>query len=247
MIEFIKAILYKPLYNLLVLLAWIIPGHSIGGSIILITIIIRGLLWKSSAAALKAPLMMRQYAGELKAIQEKYKDDRTAQGQAQMAFYKEKGINPLSGCLPLLIQLPVLLVLYRVFIAGLNQYRTDLIYPFTPHLASINSMFFGIDLAHPDKFFILPVLAAALQFAQARHMQLLNPTTQSGTDPAAMMNKQMMYLFPLMTFFIAYKLPAGLALYWTITTLFSWLQQVYVAKTFVPAKKAEVVVRSKKR
>jgi len=88
------------------------------------------------------------------------------------------------------------------------------------------------------------VLAAALQFVQARHMQSLNPpAAANSTDPTAMMNKQMIYMFPAMTFFIAYRLPAGLALYWVTTTLFSFLQQLYVAKTFTVNKKASVTVR----
>lgn len=248
MIELIKTILYKPLYNALIYLTWIIPGHNVGVAIIVFTIIIRALLWKTSTAALKTPLMMRQYAPELKAIQEKYKDDRTAQAQAQMAFYKEKGISPLGGCLPMLIQLPVLLVLYRVFIAGVNQYRFDLLYSFTPHTATINAMFFGIDLSHPDKLFILPALAAIAQFVQAKHMQTLTPPISQGSnDPAAMMNKQLIFMLPVIIFITAYRFPAGVALYWVVTTLFAWLQQVYVVRNFKPVKKAEVTVRSKKR
>ncbi len=228
-------------------LAWLVPGHSIGWSIILITLLIRGALWHTSSAALKAPMMMRQYADELKAIQEKHKDDKNAAAQAQMAFYKEKGINPLGGCLPLLIQLPILIVLYQVFRAGLAVYHPELIYSFTPHVSYINTHFFWVTLSSPDKYLILPILAAVMTFAQAKHMQMINPMTNNPNDPAAMMNKQMTYLFPFMTFFIAYKLPAGLALYWATTSLFSWLQQIYVVKTFKPVKKATVTVRTKKK
>lgn len=245
---FFKVILYQPLFNLLLFFAWLVPGHSVGWAIILVTVLVRLALWHSSVKTLKAPLQMRQHAPELKAIQERYKDDRQAQAQAQMAFYKENGINPLSGCLPLLIQLPILLVLYRVFITGLNQVRPDLIYSFTPHLNTINSNWFGINLIHPDKFWILPLLAAGAQFLQTRNMQALNPTVAGANDPTAMMNKQMMYIFPLFTFFIARSLPSGLALYWLVTSIFSLLQQIYVAKTFVPTPaKAAVTVRSKKK
>lgn len=246
--EFFKVVLYQPFYNLLVFFAWLVPGHSIGWAIIIVTILVRFALWHSSLKTLQAPLQMRAHADELKKIQEKYKDDRQAQAQAQMQFYKENGINPLSGCLPLLIQLPIIFILYRVFITGLNSLRPDLIYSFTPHLSTLNTSFFGINLIHPDKYFILPLLAAGAQFLQTRHMQRLNPPTATGgSDPTAMMNKQMTYLFPVMTFFIARSLPAGLALYWIATSLFSLGQQVYVAKTYQPkAAKATVTVRSKK-
>lgn len=244
--EFFKAVLYKPLFNLLVFFAWLVPGHSIGWAIILLTLLIRGALWKSSVKALHTPLQMRHHQEELQTLQKKHKGDRQALAHAQMAFYKEKGINPLGGCLPLLIQLPILIILYQVFITGLNQVRPDLIYSFTPHLDTINSRFLGIDLAKPDPLFILPILAAVAQFAQGYYMMKANST--AATDPTmAAMNKQMTYLFPFFTFFIAYKLPAGLALYWVTTTLFSLAQQVYVTKTFKPTAKATVTVRSKKR
>ncbi|MBI4948404.1 membrane protein insertase YidC [Candidatus Berkelbacteria bacterium] len=246
--ELIKTILYKPLFNLLVFLAWLVPGHSIGWAIIGITIIVKGLLWKLSLKTLKVPLEMNLHRDELKQLQERHKDNRNALAQAQMAFYKEKGINPLAGCLPLLIQLPILLILYRVFIVGLNDLRPDLIYSFTPHLDTLNTMFFGIDLSKPDPYFIIPALAALLQFLQTRHMQQLNPPIgDPKKDPAVMMNKQMMYLFPAMTFFISFKFPAGLPLYWAASTALTWVQQIYVQKTFKPEAKAKVVVRSKKK
>ncbi len=247
---FFKVILYKPIFNLLVFFAWLIPGHSVGWAIIIVTLLVRLALWHTSLKTLQAPLQMREHAPELKKIQERYKDDKQAQAQAQMAFYKENGINPLGGCLPLLIQLPILIIMYQVFRTGLTAIRPDLIYSFTPHLSTINANFLGINLLHPDKLWILPILAGVAQFFQARHMQKLNPVAASGNanDPTAMMNKQMIYLLPLMTFFIARSLPAGLALYWIATSVFSLAQQVYVAKTFKPkATKAVVTVRSKKK
>lgn len=242
--EFFRIILYKPFFNLLMLFVWIFPGHSIGWGIILLTLLVRFLLWTPSAKALIGPLKMRQYQPQIKEIQDRYKDDRPAQAQATMAFYKEKGINPLSGCLTLLIQLPIILILYRVFIAGLGLPRPDLLYSFTPNFA-LNPHFLGIDLAHPDKLFILPLLAGVLQFFQTRHMSQLTPPAPSGknADPSAMMMKQSQYLFPAMTFFIALRLPAGLALYWSVTTAFSLVQQLYLARHFHPETTASVSVQ----
>ena len=243
----IKVVLYKPLFNILMLFAFIIPGHSMGWAIILLTIIVRLLLWVPSVKSLQAPLKMKQHSKELKAIQDKYKDDKQAQSQATMAFYKEQGINPFSGCLPLLIQLPIIFVLYRVFIAGLGNLRSDLLYSFTPHVDVINSIFLGINLAKPDRIF-LPVIAAVLTFFQSRQATMMNAQPNSN-DPTAMMSKQMQYLFPAMTFFLALSLPAGLALYWSITTLFSIFQQYYVMKNFKAngsgTSGVEVTVRQK--
>lgn len=243
--NFLKTILYKPFYNLLLFFAYIIPGHSMGWAIILLTFIVRGLLWVPSVKALQAPMKMRQYQDEIKQLQEKHKADRTVQAQALMAFYKEKGINPLSGCLPLIIQLPVILILYRVFIAGLKTFRPDLIYSFTPHLTTVNVMFLGADLSRPERIF-LPATAAILQFLQTRHYNALNPTTPKKDDPQAMMMKQMQFIFPIMTFIIALSLPSGLALYWSATTLFSLLQQIYIARSYKEeTPKVRISVRSK--
>jgi YidC/Oxa1 family membrane protein insertase len=243
---FFKTILYKPFFNLLAFFAYLVPGHSLGWAIIALTLLVRALLWVPSMKAMKAPLQMRQYQEEIKALQERHKADRMAQSQALMAFYKEKGINPLSGCLPLLIQLPIIIILYRVFIAGLHDVRPDLLYSFTPHLNTLNTHFFGIDLSHPNRV-VMPILAAGMQFLQSRHLAKLNPTTSaaSANDPSAMMTKQMTYLFPIMTFVIALSLPAGLALYWASTSLFTLIQQYFVAETFKPTKKATVTVREK--
>lgn len=243
--EFFKATLYQPLFNLLVFFAWLVPGHSIGWAIILLTLLVKILLWIPQAKALRSPLQLRAYQDDIKELQEKHKGDKTAQAQAMMAFYREKGVSPFSGCLPILIQLPVILILYRVFIDGLRQTRPELLYSFTPHLSSINPVFLGIDLSQPDKW-ILPLVAGVAQFLQSRHYSALTLTSTQKNDPAAMMNKQMIYLFPIMTFFIGRSLPAGLALYWAASTLFGYAQQVYVAKTFkLKEPKVKLTVRKK--
>lgn len=246
--EFFKTILYEPLYNLLIFFAWLVPGHSIGWAIILLTIVVKILLWVPSVKGIRAPLQMRVHQPELKKIQERYKDDRAMQSQALMAYYKEHGVNPLAGCLPLLIQLPVILILYNVFVAGLKDIRPDIIYSFTPHLDTINTHFLGLDLSKPDRIF-LPLIIAALQFFQARHMQKINPPVSNDPkDPMVIISKQSVFLFPLMTYFFALSFPAGVSLYWGTSTLFQLLQQLYIQKTFVtPKPKVAVTVRSKKK
>lgn len=247
--EFFKIILYKPLFNLLVFFAWLVPGHSIGWAIVLLTIVVKIVLWRLQAKALQSPLQMRAHQGELKELQERYKNDRAAQGQAVLAFYKQKGISPFSGCLPALIQLPVIYILYRVFMAGLHSTRPDLVYSFTPHLESINPMFFGIDLTKPEVW-VLPIVAGAVQFIQSKHYASFTQPSAGGKgdDMAVIMNKQMIYLFPLMTFFFARSFPAGLAVYWITSTLFQLVQQYFVLKNFkMPTEKVTVTIREKKK
>ena len=104
---FLKAILYTPLFNLLVFFSWLVPGHSVGWAIILLTIVVRVILWVPNGKALKSQLYMRSHQDELKKLNERY-DNPQERAKAQMAYYKEHGINPLAGCLPMLIQLPIL-------------------------------------------------------------------------------------------------------------------------------------------
>jgi len=241
---FFKAILYTPLFNLLVFFSWLVPGHSVGWAIVLLTVLVRIILWVPNGKALKSQLYMRSHQDQIKAITDKYTDPKE-RSTAQMAYYKEHGINPLAGCLPMLIQLPILIILYRVFLAGIHDIRPDLLYSFTPHLTSVNAHFFGIDLATKDRFF-LPIIAALLQFAQTRYNQKLMPVAADPKDVSSVMTKQMMLLFPAMTYFIGSTLPAGLSLYWATTTIFQLGQQYYTTKTFKTTdKRVEVTVRKK--
>ena len=145
-----------------------------------------------------------------------------------MKLYREKGINPLGGCLPLLIQLPVIFGMYRVF---LNIFKTEnltLLYSFVPHPATINHLFLGVmDISMPSHIFALA--AGLLQFFQVKLSTPALATGHAG-QPMAGMNKQMMYLFPVMIIVISWNFPAGLALYWITTTLFSIGEQLYLRR-----------------
>lgn len=223
----LKLILYQPLFNALIFLVWLIPGHNVAWAIIILTIIIRLILVPSSLKAARAQLRMRDLQPEIQKLQAKYKGDKQKQSQALMEFYKVNKIHPLGSCLPLLIQFPILIVLYYVFINGLDTSHFDLLYSFIPRPETINTMFLGLDLAKPDRW-ILPVIAGVLQYFQSR--QLIPPAKQGTQDTQAMISKQMMYMMPLFTVIIAGQLPAALPLYWIITTIFGIAQQWYAAK-----------------
>ena len=146
--------------------------------------------------------------------------------------YRKEKINPASSCLPLLIQLPFFIAVYRVFRTGLTSDLTGL-YSFIHNPGTLNPIAFGfLDLSKPN--FILALLAGAAQFWQARMMTTQKPPKQVEGKPAAKdegmaaaMNKQMLYVMPIITVVIAMSLPSGLALYWFITTLLMALQQLY--------------------
>ena len=226
--SFLKTILYKPLFNALIFLVWLVPGHNVGWAIIILTTIIRLILLPSSLSAARQQKKMRDLQPEIAELQSKYKDDKQKQAQVLMEFYKKNKVNPLGSCLPLLVQLPILIILYYVFQAGLSTQRFDLLYGFIPRPEFIKTVFLGIDLAKPN-IWILPVIAGALQFIQTR--QIMPPTPKKAGDKPdmqAMVSKQMLYLMPIFTIFIAGRLPAALPLYWIITNIFTIGQQWWV-------------------
>jgi len=253
MISVLKTIIYYPLYNLLIFLAWLVPGHSLGWAIIFVTLIIRVILLPPSIKAGRAQVRMQMLQPEMAKIKKEIKDQQ-AQGKALMALYKKEGVSPFGSCLPLLIQLPIIFILYRVFL-NINKFglNVDNLYSFTPHMDTVNQFFYGLDLAKPE-LWILPLLAGASQLVLSKMMLPSTPKIQSDgsekpdmADTMAMANKQMVYIFPLITIFIARSLPAGIGLYWVVTTLFGIAQQVYINKTIKgnPTEKKEAIEDAK--
>ena len=230
----LKTILYRPLFNALIFLVWLIPGNNVAWAIIILTIIIRLILLPSSLKAARAQIKLRDLQPEIQKIQEQYKGDKTKQSQAVMEFYKKHKVSPWGSCLPLLIQFPILIILYYVFINGLGTERFDLLYSFVPRPETINTIWLGIDLAKPDRW-ILPIITGALQFVQGRQM-MPRVKPAKGQEMQTMMSRQMLYLMPVFTIFIAMRLPAALPLYWAITTLFGIGQQWWAARSLKMAK-----------
>jgi len=195
-------------------------------------------LTKSSIKSQKALTDLQPKLNELK---EKYKDDKQRVAQETMRLYKENKVNPFASCLPLLIQLPILIALYYVLQIALKGDQFGLLYSFMNNPGSINRISLGLfDLEKTS--YVLAVLAGGAQFWQSWMMMRKRvkkpvPTPAKDEDTMAMMNKQMLYFMPIMTVFIGFSLPAGLTLYWFLSTLFTALQQLIVFK-----KKAKVEV-----
>ncbi|GAI32145.1 unnamed protein product [marine sediment metagenome] len=147
-----------------------------------------------------------------------------------MGLYKREKINPFSGCLPLLIQLPVLLALYRVFWHGLQPEQMSLLYNFVPLPGAIDPTFFGIvNLAQPN--IIMAILAGILQFIQTK---MLTPKQKADkkqdSNFANQMQKQMQYFMPVFMVLILFRLPSAIGLYWLTTTLFTIVQQYVILR-----------------
>jgi YidC/Oxa1 family membrane protein insertase len=248
MLFLFNAFVYQPIYNLLVFIYNILPFKDFGVSIIIVTLLIKFILVPLSKKQIESQKKMAELQPKIKALQEKHKDDKEKQSRALMELYKEHKTNPFSGCLPIIAQLVFLIAIYRVLFnmsaAGLMVDASGL-YPFVHNPEQINRIFFGIiDLSAAIDFkaialkdfphIVLVVLAAFSQYIQTKMLmakQATQPTAKDGKpDFAQMMNKQMLFLGPLLTLFIGIRFPAGLALYWLVSTTFMIAQQYYIER-----------------
>jgi YidC/Oxa1 family membrane protein insertase len=230
---FYNSFIYTPLYNLLVALFKLSPWEDAGIVVILLTVIVRFILFPLSKKAIVTQVMMQKINPALAEIREKHKDDQEAQAKATLSLYKEKGVNPFSGILILIIQLPIIWALYKIFLyAGFPSVNTDILYSFVHAPSHINTVFLGlIDITH--KSAILAFLAAVSSFVQMKISTGLQPAPQGkgfSDNLARSMQTQMKYFFPVLVFFISYKISGVIALYWLTTNLFTIAQELYIRK-----------------
>lgn len=216
-------LLWRPLFNLLLILYVFLPLRDFGVAIIVMTIIIRGLLapllWKSQQ-------QQKRMAGiqpEVKRLQEQFKNDREGQGRALMELYAKHHVNPFSGCLILALQLPLFIALLHVFQRGFDASQLAHLYSFVPRLEEINPIAFGaLDLARGSV--IMGVIAAATQFLQTK-LSTPPPVAQDNSF-SKMLNMQALYIFPLLILFWSRTFPAALMLYWTVMNVFAIVQEL---------------------
>ena len=225
-------IIFRPILNLLIFIVDYLPGHSLGWAIVAVTVITRLILFPLSHKALSSQKKMSQLQPQLKEIQKEFKDDRQKQSQAVMEFYKKNNINPFAGCLPFLIQLPIIIGLYKVFSIQLTPETLNGLYSFVGAPSGINTNFLGL-VPLTEVSMVLAFLAAFSQFMVSRitFSQRKKIGTSGNSGLQGMMGKQMIYVLPLVTFFIAQSFPAGLVLYWFVTTVFSFAQQLFINKS----------------
>jgi YidC/Oxa1 family membrane protein insertase len=225
--HFFFLILIQPILNLLVLMYRFIP--DIGIVIILLTVVIRLLLMPSFHKSLKAQKQMSALQPMLNEVREKHKNDKEKQAKAIMELYKEQNVSPFGSLLPLLIQLPLLIALYKVFILGLGgKDLQQYLYSFVHNPGFISPYFLHfVNLAKPNIY--LGIVSGAAQFIQSKMM--IPPPSKSNDATANALAVQTVYILPLLTVFISLRLPAGLPLYWLVTTLFAVGQQYYIMKT----------------
>jgi len=244
-----NALLVHPLINLLVAAYGLFKDFGL--AIVLVTVALRLVFYPLYVKQIQSQRVMQEIGPAMNEIKAKYGKDRQKITEEQMKLYKERGYNPASGCLPLLLQMPILFAMYSAMIqfgCGLgatNPSCPDVHGLIREQFESIRWLFvpnpvdeFGLDLTarwlpwlsgglgKPDPVFILPILAGVTQLISS--VMAMPAQQQKVTDPQAKMMQSMAYYFPLITVFIAWGLPAGLSLYWVATTLFQIVQQYVV-------------------
>lgn len=229
MIELYNLVLYRPLFNAVIFLYNIIPGHDFGLAIIALTVVIRLTFFPLSVRTIRSQKALSKINPKIKAIKEKFKSDAQAQSAAIMNLYKEHKVNPLAGCLPLLIQLPILIALYQAFGAGFKPENLNLIYAFIGNPGQIEPISLGF-LDITSRSIILAIMTGAFQFLQLRQNSAMmkSSSADSSQKEVQALNSQMLYFFPVVIIIIGWNLPAGLLLYWLATTLFSMGEQMYI-------------------
>jgi YidC/Oxa1 family membrane protein insertase len=213
---------------------------NLGVAILVFTFLVRSILLPITIPTLKTSQKMKDLQPELKKLKDIHGKDKTALQKAQTDLYKKYNINPLAGCIPQLVQLGLLILLYQALISFLKL--TEI------HGVQIDPQFFWLDLTKPDQLYIFPILAAISQLflsllimpptetpdlvsntSKKKKIVVENKKEENMADMAASIQQQMLFVMPIMTGFIALSFPSGLALYWVATTVFSIGQQVHVS------------------
>lgn len=244
-----NSLLVHPIMNL-TLFAYSIV-RDFGLAVIFVTILIRLALYPLYVTQIRSQRAMQEVAPAMEELKKKYGKDRQRFSQEQMKLYSERGVNPAAGCLPLVLQMPLLIALYNSLLQlgcglgpppgnlcpGLSHdmvesFRYAFISNPIPPDGALDTTanwlpWISRGLQHPDPLFILPVLAGLVQLVAS---VMAMPATQvKSDDPAQRMTQSMAYTFPLITVVIGAQFPAGLTLYWIATTVFQIVQQYFVS------------------
>ncbi|MEK7649806.1 MAG: YidC/Oxa1 family membrane protein insertase [Patescibacteria group bacterium] len=209
---------YQPLLNVLGVIIMIAPGHNLGIAVIILTLLVNLLLLPLSIKMRRSQRAMQEIQPEIEKIRQQVKD-KNDQARRTMELYREKGINPFSGFLFILLQIPLFFALFRV-LKNLDNLTHDA-YDFLPLFPPFNPIFLGvIDLTHPH--LALALSAGIFQLIQGIFtLSIQKKNKQPTSDFASALQKQMVFTMPLFIVIISMQLPSALALYWTTLSLFA--------------------------
>jgi len=240
---FFYAVFYNPMYNALVALVALVPGSDVGIAIVLLTIAIRLVLLPFSLSAARTQRAMKILEPKIKELKEKHKGDKEKEALETLALYREARVNPFASILTVLVQIPILLALYFVFLyEPFSTINTIRLYTFTPIPGAVSLEFLGL-ISVMGKSIVLAVLAGLSQFLQA-HLALsetMKPAEGAKSiqsDFQKVMSMQLKYVFPILIGTISYTTSGAIAIYFITTNLAGSLQEWYVHRTLSTQKEA---------
>lgn len=231
-----SAIFYNPLYNAVVAITSVVPAHNLALAIVIFTIIIKFILLPLSKKAVVTQMKIKLIEPEIKAIKDKYKDDRRLEAEKTLELYKKHKLNPFSTIFLALLQIPIFIALALMFSKdAFANIDPNLLYSFVKMPLYVDHTLFSLNMS--ERSVILGALAGIFQFIQIQYSIPAYKKPEKGTPPsfkddlARSMNVQMRYVLPVIVFVTSLGFTASLALYWIVSTLFTICQELYFRRT----------------
>jgi YidC/Oxa1 family membrane protein insertase len=248
-------IIINPFVTILLFLYRILGGNVVL-AIVVFTVLVRLATFPLTLKQQRSSQAMQELQPELKKLQEKYKNDKERLAQAQMELYREYGFNPLAGCLPLVIQLPIMLGLYRAIITTLAATPLELLnlsgrlwVDGLSNQVPLQNKFLWLNLAVPDPLYVLPILVVVTTWLQQKLLMPATANSSSGdksADQASQVSRQMMTIMPLMFGFFSLSFASGLSVYFIASNLIGIGQYALTGKINLPGRQAEEPEKSPK-
>lgn len=226
-----QEIFFQPLFNALVFLTGVMPFHDLGLAIIVLTFLVRIIIFPFTHRSVVTQVKMKEIEPEIRKIKEQFKNNQQELAKKTMELYRAHGVSPFSGCLMLVIQFPILIALYQVFLNDITS-RADLLYSFITLPQDVHTAFLGL-IALTETSIILAILAGFSQFIQMRlamppKSSVLNTSSRPDIQKQFLSHAQ--YIFPVFITLISLRFPSALALYWTTSNIFAILHEGAVRK-----------------
>lgn len=221
-----ETIFIRPLFNFLILIYNFLPVKDLGLAVVIFVVIIRLILYPVFKSSLKSQMTISKLQPEITKLQKQYKNDQAKQAEALMELYKTNNFNPLSSFGSLIIQVPIMIALYQVFLNGIKNLRFDWLYSFVSKPLTFNTSFLGlIDLFKPS--ILLAILAFISQF-----IQIYFSSRKALTKQQKFINRATLFISPFLSLIILIPLPSVIGVYWLITSIFSIIQYYLIEKSF---------------
>lgn len=225
---------YEPVYNLLVTVLTVVPMHDIGAAIIIVTLIVKFLLLPLNMSALRSQYIMKRVEGEMAKIKEQYKNAPQDASKKMMELYKREKINPFASLFAVLIQIPIFFALYFAFSKGFKADPSSL-YSFVSFPETLHTLAFGLFDVTEKNIFIALLAGVSSYFLARRQTASMGSTKPAHEETfqdhfMKSMKVQMLYILPLIVAFSSAVLPAALGLYWSVSNMISYLQDVYMKR-----------------